>query len=89
MTKGDRARLVAETMAAALSEAFGRLRQGNVVDLKKALEAAHSVGRRDLTLGEVSLPNGTVFRNVRIDNDQDARQFEAMVAKANRPAPGC
>jgi hypothetical protein len=35
MVKGDRARLVAECMAVALSEAFGRLRQGNVVDLKK------------------------------------------------------
>jgi len=38
------------------------------------LEAAHSVGRRDLALGEVSLPNGTVFRNVQIDTNQDARQ---------------
>jgi integrase len=87
MTKGDRARLVAETMAVALSEAFGQLRQGNVVDLKKALEAAQHVGRRDLTLGEVSLPNGTVFRNVQIDTDQDARQFDAMVDKANQSPP--
>jgi integrase len=84
MVKGDRARLVAECMAVALSEAFGRLRQGNVVDLKKALEAAHSVGRGNLTLGEVSLPNGTVFRNVQIDTDQDARQFQAMVNEASR-----
>ncbi|MGF6492420.1 integrase [Luteibacter sp. 621] len=84
MVKGDRARLVAETMAVALSQAFGELRQGNVVDLKKALEATHSVGRRDLTLGEVSLPNGTVLRNVQIDNGQDARQFQAMVDDASR-----
>jgi len=61
--------------------------RGNVVDLKKALEAAHGVGRRDLTQGEVSLSNGTVFRNVQIDNDQDARQFETVVAKANLSAP--
>lgn len=74
-------------MAVALSEAFGRLRQGIVVDLKKALEAAHRVGRRDLPLGEVSLPNGTVFRNVQIDTDQDARQFDAMVDKANQSPP--
>lgn len=84
MVKRDRARLVAECMAVALSEAFGELRQGNVVDLKKALAAAQNVGRRDLTLGEVSLPNGTVFRNVQIDTDQDARQFQAMVDEASR-----
>ena len=54
------------------------------MDLKKALEAAHSVGRRDLTLGEVSLPNGTVFRNVQIDSDRDARQFQFIVDGASR-----
>jgi integrase len=87
MTKGDRARLVAETMAVALSEAFGQLRQGNVVDLKKALEAAHSVGRRDLTLGQVSLPNGVTFRNVQIDTPDDERQFRELVREATQPAP--
>ncbi|MDQ0010889.1 hypothetical protein J2T07_003095 [Luteibacter jiangsuensis] len=86
MVKGDRARLVAETMAVALSEAFDRLRQGNVVDLKKALDAARSGGRGDLTLGEVALPNGTVLRNVQIDNDQDARQFQAIVREASEQA---
>lgn len=83
MVKGDRARLVAETMAVALSEAFGQMRQGIVVDLKKALEAARSEGRRDLTLGEVTLPNGAVFRNVQIDNEQDERQFRAIVREAS------
>ena len=56
MVKGDRARLVAECMAVPLSEAFDGLRQGNVVDLKKALDAARSGGRGDPTLGEVALP---------------------------------
>jgi integrase len=87
MVKGDHARLVAETMAVALSQAFGSLRKGEGVDLKKALDAARSAGRRELTLGEVSLPNGTVFRNVQIDTDQDARQFDAMVDKANQSPP--
>jgi hypothetical protein len=87
MTEGDRARLVAETMAVALSAAFDRLRQGIVVDLKKALEAAQHVGRRDLTLGEVSLPNGTVFRNVQIDTPEDQRQFRELVREATQPAP--
>lgn len=84
MVKGDHARLVAECMAVALSQSFDSLRKGEGVDLKKALDAAWSAGRRDLTLGEVSLPNGTVFRNVQIDTDQDARQFQAMVDEARR-----
>ncbi|MDQ7994592.1 MAG: site-specific integrase [Luteibacter sp.] len=84
MVKGDRARLVAETMAVALSQSFESLRKGEGVDLKKALDAARSAGSRDLTLGEVSLPNGAVFRNVQIDTDQDARQFQAMVDEASR-----
>lgn len=83
MVKGDRARLVAECMAVALSEAFGRLRQGNVVDVKKAMDAARSVGRRDLTLGEVELPNGTVFRNVQIDTPEDERQFRELMREGN------
>lgn len=84
MVKGDRARLVAECMAVALSEAFDRLRQGNVVDLKKALDAARSVGRGDLTLGEVALPNGTILRNVQIDTPEDERQFQAIVREASQ-----
>ncbi|WP_343136925.1 DUF6538 domain-containing protein [Luteibacter rhizovicinus] len=36
MTKGDAARLVAECMAVALSEAFRSLRKGEGVDLKKS-----------------------------------------------------
>ena len=51
MVNWGRARLLAETMSAALSQAFREFRQGNAVDLKKALEAAYSVGRRDLSLG--------------------------------------
>lgn len=84
MVKGDRARLVAECMGVALSQSFDCLRKGEGVDLKKALDAARSAGSRDLTLGEVSLPNGAVFRNVQIDTDQDARQFQAMVDEASR-----
>lgn len=84
MVKGDRARLVAETMAVALSQSFDCLRKGEGVDLEKALDAARSAGSRDLTLGEVSLHNGTVFRNVHIDADQDTRQVQAMVDEASR-----
>lgn len=87
MVKGDHARLVAETMAVALSQSFDSLRKGEGVDLKKALEAARSAGRRDLTLGEVSLPNGVTFRNVQIDTPEDERQFRELVREATQPAP--
>ncbi|APG03198.1 hypothetical protein BJI69_04270 [Luteibacter rhizovicinus DSM 16549] len=87
MVKGDHARLVAETMAVALSQAFGSLRKGEGVDLKKALDAARIAGRRDLTLGEVSLPNGVTFRNVQIDTPADQRQFRELVREATQPAP--
>ncbi|MEZ2417275.1 tyrosine-type recombinase/integrase [Luteibacter sp. RCC_6_2] len=87
MVKGDHARLVAETMAVALSQAFGSLRKGEGVDLKKALDAARIAGRRDLTLGEVSLPNGVTFRNVQIDTPEDQRQFRELVREATQPAP--
>lgn len=76
---GDAARLVAARMAVALSQAFGALRQGAQVDLKKALEAAAAAGRRDLTLGEVRLPNGATFSNVRIDTEQDRRMFAQAI----------
>lgn len=44
MVKGDRARLVAESMAVALSQSFDSLRKGEGVDLKKALDAARGHG---------------------------------------------
>ena len=87
MVKGDHARLVAETMAVALSQSFDSLRKGEGVDLKKALDAARSAGRRDLTLGEVSLPNGVTFRNVQIDTPEDERQFRSIVREATQSSP--
>jgi integrase len=87
MVKGDHARLVAETMAVALSQSFDSLRKGEGVDLKKALDAARSAGRRDLTLGEVSLPNGVTFRNVQIDTPEDERQFRSIVREAAQSSP--
>jgi len=87
MVKGDHARLAAETMAVALSQSFDCLRKGEGVDLKKALDAARSAGRRDLTLGEVSLPNGVTLRNVQIDTPEDERQFRSIVREATQSSP--
>ncbi len=87
LPSGDRARLAAASMAVALSQAFGQMRQGIVVDLKKALDAARSVGRNDLTLGSVELPNGTVLRNVEVNTPEDERQLHALMHAATGTSP--
>jgi integrase len=74
---GDDARLTAAAMGVALSKAFRHLRQGDVVDLKKALDAAKF--RHDLILGVVELPNGTIFRDVRVDTPEDERQLKSLM----------
>jgi len=38
-------------------------------------------------LGEVCLPNGVTFRNVRIDTPEDGRQFRTIVREATQSAP--
>lgn len=72
---GDAARLVAASMAVALSGAFKALRQGMNVDLKKALEAAAAAGRRDLTLERERLPDGTVRESWKMDTADDVRLY--------------
>lgn len=52
---GDRAWLAAACMGVALSQAFEAIRQGDAVDLKKALEAARAAGRRDLIIKGMTL----------------------------------
>ncbi|HEY0199475.1 MAG TPA: integrase, partial [Rhodanobacter sp.] len=52
------------------------------MDLKKALEAAQGLGRIDLTLGSVELPNGTVLRNVEVNTPKDERQLHALMHAA-------
>ncbi|MGB3840397.1 MAG: site-specific integrase [Rhodanobacter sp.] len=72
---GDSARLVAATMAVALSNVFDAIRKGLEVDLKKALEAARSAGRRDLTLERERLPDGTVRESWKMDTADDVRLY--------------
>lgn len=78
---GDAARLVAARMAVALSNAFAKLREGVPVDLKKALDAAASKAREDLTIGTLTLPNGVVLSNVEINTPEDQAMFDATVAR--------
>lgn len=72
---GDGARLVAASMGMALSSAFEALRQGAQVDIKKALEAARSAGRRDLTLERKRLPDGTLIESWKMDTPDDVRLY--------------
>ncbi len=89
---GDRARLAAAHMGVALSQVFQHLRatgqQGGVVDIKKAMDAALGIGHRDLTIGSVELPNGTILRNVQVDTPEDERQLKSLmeVSGAGQPA---
>jgi hypothetical protein len=82
MPAGDRARLAAACMGVALSQMFQHIRQGDVVDIKKALDAAQGIGSRDLTLGSVELPNGTVLRNVQVDTPEDEHQPKSLMEAA-------
>lgn len=79
---GDRARLVAASMGMALCEAFRAMRQGVEVDLKKALEAAHAEGRRDLILKDVQLRNGTRVAEAQLETFQDVDMLHRLVGLA-------
>jgi len=46
-------------MGVALSNAFQALRQGKSVDLDEVLRRIREQGLRELTLTDVTLPNGT------------------------------
>lgn len=77
---GDAARLVAARMGVALSHAFDAMRRGQAVDLKKALEAARTAGRRDLTLERERLADGTIRERWNIDTPEDAALFRQAMA---------
>lgn len=77
---GDEARLAAACMGVALSQAFQRLRQGDAVDIKKAMEAA--LNGIDLGIKKIEFPNGVVFRDVQIDTPEDERQLKSLMEAA-------
>lgn len=82
--RNDGARLVAAHMGLALSRTFAALRQGEHVDIKKALEAAAAAGRKDLTLKGVTLPNGVQLEHVEIHCEEDARYFSLALEDIGR-----
>ncbi|KFA31133.1 DUF6538 domain-containing protein, partial [Xanthomonas vasicola] len=56
--RGDHARLAAATMGMALSIAFDAMRKGMTVDLEELLEKVRSGDIKELTLKDVTLPDG-------------------------------
>lgn len=84
---GDRARLVAACMGVALSQAFEAIRQGDAVDLKKALEAARAAGRRDLIIKGMTLRNGTHVAEAQLETLQDVEMLERLMGQVAEKDP--
>lgn len=76
---GDAARLVSAYMGMALSNAFQALRQGKPVDLDEVLRRIREQGLRELTLTDVTLPNGTRLGKAQIDTPEDAALFAELL----------
>lgn len=74
----DAARLVAAYMGMALSNAFKALRQGKSMDLDEVLRRIREQGLRELTLTDVTLPNGTHLGRTQIDTPEDPGALVAM-----------
>lgn len=76
---GDAARLVSAYMGMALSNAFQALRQGQPMDLDEVLRRIREQGLRELTLTDVTLPNGTRLGKAQIDTPEDAALFAELL----------
>lgn len=70
----------------ALSIAFEQLRRGDVVDIKKVLDAIQSGNTRDILLRKVELPNGVVLSDVQVDTEEDQRQLQELMRYAAKQA---
>ncbi|WP_343120685.1 DUF6538 domain-containing protein, partial [Xanthomonas phaseoli] len=65
--RGDHARLAAATMGMALSMAFDAMRKGMTVDLEELLEKVRNGDIKELTLKDVTLPDGTRIAQAQLD----------------------
>ncbi|MGE6333760.1 DUF6538 domain-containing protein [Stenotrophomonas sp. NPDC077659] len=79
---GDRARLAAACMSVALSDTFGAMRAGRLVDKKELdelLRKAASGQLRELTLENISLPNGERIGRAQVDTPHDAALLASLL----------
>ncbi|PZS45747.1 site-specific integrase [Stenotrophomonas maltophilia] len=82
--RGDDARLVAARMAVALSEAFQAIRTGTMNDdIKEILRRVRENGHKELTIQQVTLPNGLTLGGVEINTAEDRRLFRQTVQDLN------
>ncbi|MBV6802439.1 site-specific integrase [Xanthomonas campestris pv. lawsoniae] len=85
--RGDHARLAAATMGMALSMAFDAMRKGMTVDLDELLRKVRSGAIKELTLNDVTLPDGTRIAQAQLDNPADAAMFGDLMERSRQLEP--
>lgn len=82
LPSGDRARLAAACMSVALSDTFRAMRAGRLVDKKELDELLRkaALGQlRELTLENISLPNGERIGRAQVDTPHDAALLASLL----------
>lgn len=85
--RGDQARLIAAMMGMALCSAFDAMRKGMTVDLDELLKKVRSGAIKELTLSDVTLPDGTRIAQAQLDTPADAVMFGALMERSRQAEP--
>ena len=85
--RGDHARLVAAMMGMALCSAFDAMRKGMTVDLDELLEKVRRGAIKELTLSDVTLPDGTRIAQAQLDTPADAAMFADLMDRSRQVEP--
>lgn len=84
---GDRARVIAAMMGMALCSAFDAMRKGMTVDLDELLKKVRSGAIKELTLSDVTLPDGTRIAQAQLDTPADAVMFGDLMERSRQVKP--
>lgn len=76
---GDAARLVAARLGLALSEAFRKVREGELVDIDEIVRRARAGGLRELTIKGLKLPNGASIEHAEINTREDQQMLRQVL----------
>lgn len=85
--RGDQARLIAAMMGMALCSAFDAMRKGMTVDLDELLKRVRSGAIKELTLSDVTLPDGTRIAQAQLDTPGDAVMFGDLMERSRQVEP--
>lgn len=85
--RGDQARLIAAMMGVALCSAFDVMRKGMTVDLDELLKKVRSGAIKELTLSDVTLPDGTHIAQAQLDAPADAVMFGDLMERSRQTEP--